>query len=100
MNDTALVRIGERAGDVAQNAYSLDEGQRRPSTHSLSKRRPFLVGHHEVEDSFGLPGIVHRNDVGMPEPRGDCNLLKKTLAAQSRRNVVANDFHGYIAVVL
>jgi hypothetical protein len=37
------------------------------------------VGHRVPNQSYGLPGVMHRQDVRVVEPRGEAYLAKKAV---------------------
>ena len=84
MDDAALMRVGERVGDVAQGAARLVDGQRAVIVQPLGEVVPRDVGHHEEDDVLHLVDGVDVDDVRMVELRG-----RLRFAQEARLDVAA-----------
>jgi hypothetical protein len=67
-----------------------------PVTQAL----PFDERHHIVQHPGRLSGVEQRENVGVGQLGGDLDLLQEALRSQRRRQVVAEDLDGDLAVVL
>ena len=77
MDDAALVRVGERVGDVAHGAPRFIHRQRAVIVHALGEVVARDVRHHEEDDAFGLVDGVDVDDVRMVELRGGFGLAQE-----------------------
>ena len=73
VHDAVLVRVGERLGDVAENADRRANRQRSRLKH-LAQRRALDEGHGIVGKAVRLARREHGDDVRMLEPRGELDL--------------------------
>ena len=73
VDHAALVRVGERVGDVAQRAARLVDRERAVIVQALGEVVARDVRHHEEDDALGFVDGVDVDDVRMVElGRGLC----------------------------
>ena len=87
VHDTALVRVGECAGNFAPNAHRLLHGQAVVGAEPLPHRVAFDVWHHVKELVVRLPRIVDGENVWMLKARGELDLAKKALSTERVREL-------------
>ena len=92
MHHAALVRIGERAGDVAQDAHRFRDRQ-RPPAQPYPEALALDVGHDVVRQAFEIAGGEHRHDVGLLERRGDPDLALEAGGGHRRGELRRKELH-------
>ena len=97
MDDAVLVRVGQRACDVAQHGDGVDDAQRFAASEPLAQRLACHVRHREVRQPVGLAGREHRHDVRMLELRRDEDLAVEALAVDPGREIWRQYFDDDIA---
>ena len=95
MDDAMLVRMGQRAGDLAGVAKN-DLGWQTASRYHIGQRLALHVFHHDVGDALGLADLVDGADVRMVEPRGVLGLAPEPRLGQ--RLVAGNDLDRNLPV--
>ena len=66
----------------------------------LSQRFALNVGHHVVEETLGLPGIVKRQNVRVIQSCRELYFAKKPVRAEGRREVRVEHFESDKPLVL
>src|SRR4051812_21399763 len=74
MDDALIVRVREGIGDLAQYADGLLDRHQPFPVHPLAKRLAGYERHHVIEQAIADAGGDHRQDVRMPQARGDPRL--------------------------
>ena len=98
MHNAVLVRVRERAGDIAQQAHDVDERKltlaREPSPERLAvDERHCIVG-----KPVDFPGRQQRHDVRMLQPRRQRDLPPKALDGHGVRELGRQHLHHDAAV--
>jgi hypothetical protein len=70
----------ERLGDASADPHSLLERQRALAGETLAQALAIHHRHRVPEESVGLAGVVHRQDVGVVEPGRGPDLAEEALA--------------------
>ena len=83
MGDTVLVRIGERACDVAEDPHGLTDAH-RPLTEPLAQRIAVHVRHREPGESVRVPRGEHGDDMRVLELRSEEDLAAEALDGDPR----------------
>jgi len=92
MHDAMVVRVGERARDVAQNAHRLGDRQRaapQPSAETLA----FDVGHRIVGQPIEVTRREHGDDVRLLQRRCDADLALEAGGGHRRRQLRREELH-------
>jgi len=100
MHDSLGVGVGQRVGDVPQDANRLGDGELALPGQPHPERRPLDVGHDVVEETVGDAGVVQRKDVGVLEVGDDGDFAEKPLGAEGGGKLGAEDLEGDAALVL
>jgi hypothetical protein len=95
MHDAALVRVGERARDVAQDSHSLGDGY-RPALHAVAQRVARDERHRVERHATGVARREQRDDVGLAQRCGELDLACEALAAHAGGHGVGQhlEHHG------
>ena len=99
VHDAALVRIHQRARDVAQNAHRFVL-RKRPARQSAAQRLAFDKRHRIVRRPVDLSGREHRHDVRLLQRGGELDLPLEPARAQRRRKLGREDFDDDLAAQL
>ena len=101
VHHAASVRVGERVGDVLQQAHAFARRQRAGARDTLREALALDEAHHERQHALAFLDGVHRHDVGMREARRDAGLPHEPLA-QHRigREGLRQHLDGHMAVEL
>ena len=92
MHHAALVRVGERLGDVAQNADHLGDRQ-RPVAQPCAQRLALHERHRVVGEALRLTRRVHRDDIRVLQCRDRLDLAFEALDADPLRELGREDLH-------
>ena len=99
VDDAALVRVLERAGDLPGEMQRLPPAERAAALHIHLERDPVDILHHEVFDVVRAADVVDRDDVVVGE-LGDRVRLREEAAAELLvlRHLRPHDLHGDLTV--
>ncbi len=100
VDDPPLVGIGQRLGHLAGEADRLVDRQLPLALEAGRERLALDHRHHVVEDAALGARIVHRQDVGVAEPRRDLDLAQEPLGAEGLGQLGAHHLDRHLAVVL
>ncbi len=97
MDNAALMRVGERRRDLAQQSHGLTQRELAVLGEPRAERLTLDERHREVRQTAGLAGGEQRHDVRVLEPRRERNLALETLDAHLPRHLGWEDFHHHVA---
>ena len=101
MHDALLVRVVERAGDLARDAERLVDRQLLVALEMLAQCLAFDVRHREPEMAVGgLAGVEHGEDVRMRERRGEADLAAEALGAKRGGEIRVENLERHLTAVL
>ncbi len=86
MHDAVLVRVGERARDVAEDAERLGDGERPPS-EPRTQALALHVRHRVVRQAVEVTRCEHGDDVRLLERRGHADLALEAAGGHGRREL-------------
>jgi hypothetical protein len=92
VHDAALVRVGERARHLAQEAHGLAEREFPLAHQSCAERLAAHEGHREIRQSFRVTGGEERHDVRMLEPCRQRDLAFEAFHAHLPRHLGGGTF--------
>ncbi len=95
-----LVRIVQRGGELARDVERRIDRELPLPGQPLPQRLALDVGHHVVEEAFGLARIVQREDVRVLELRRGLDLGEEALLAHHGRELGPEHLDRHPAVVL
>ena len=93
-----VVRVGERARDLAQHAHPVGDGKLTFTLESRAERFAVDERHREIGQPIALAGGKQRHDVRMLQPRGELDLSFEALDRYARRHLGRQDFDHHPAV--
>ena len=99
VDEVVAVRVGQRLGHLARDADRLRHGQLPFPVEAGTERLALDIRHDEEAQAVGLTGVVERNDVGVPEARGDADLALEALRSQCSREIGAQHLDRDGAIV-
>ncbi len=99
VNDTAPVRIVERARDLGRDAERVVDGKLLFSIQPVAQRFALDVRHDVEDGAVHLTRVEQRQDVRVLEVRSRADLGEKPLSPDDRCQLGAQDFDGDAAVV-
>ena len=73
-----LVGIGERGGDVIEDPDRARDGE-RPLVEHAAQALALHQLHRDVRGAAGFAGVVHLDDIGVPQARGRARVLQEEL---------------------
>ena len=94
------VRVIERLGHLAGDAYRLLHTELRLAVELVADRLPFDVRHHIEEEPVRGAAVEERQDVRMLQARGGLDLHQEALGAEHGGEFGLEDLHRHLAVVL
>ena len=94
MDDAVGVGVGERAGDIAQDADHFPGGE-RPALEPAAKTVAVHVGHAEPRQPAGIAGGEHRDHLGMLQLGGQKHLAPKPLDRDSGQQLRREHLHHH-----
>ncbi len=100
MDDALPMRVVEGRGDLPGYLQRFVQGELLLALELIAQRLALDVGHDVIEEAFGLPGVVERQNVGVTELRGDPDLAQEPLGPEYRRQLGAQNLHGDRTLVL
>src|SRR5262249_75264 len=74
MDDPAIVRVGQRSRDVAQNAHRLRDRERASGAEASPKALPLDERHRVERDAARFTRAEHGNDVRLLQRCGELDL--------------------------
>ena len=93
VHHAALVRVGERGGDVAQEPDRLGDRQLAVTVQPGAERFAVHERHREVREARRLAGGEQRDDVRMLKLRGELDLAAEPVDAHARRELGQKHLH-------
>jgi hypothetical protein len=93
VHDATLVRIAQRAADIAQDAHGLRNGKRSDAREPAAERFPFHERHCVVGDAICLAGGEHRDDLRLLEARGELDLALEAVDVDARQQIGRQHLH-------
>jgi hypothetical protein len=97
VHHTAFVRVGQRAGDVAQNADHFRNRQRATATQSCAQRFALDERHRVIRNAVDLTRCEERNDLRLLEARGQLNLTSEPVDVHAGHEIGVQHFHHHLA---
>ena len=85
VDDAVVVRVVERAGDLARDAQRVGHRQLPLAVEPVAQGLALDERHREPELAVGLARVEHGEDVRMLQPRGEPDLALEALGAQRWR---------------
>src|SRR5688572_25914812 len=98
MNDTALVRVGERVDDIQEDAEHFTRTEPRAVGERVLERLTLDEGHRVIEEPFGITGRQQWDDVRVLQLRGELDLATESVAVDAGSEVGGEDFDDDLAV--
>jgi len=100
VHHAVAVRVAQRVGHLARDPQRVLERKLRLAVE-LRAERPALDERHDVvEEPAGLPRVVHGQDMGMGERRGQVDLAEEALGAERGSRIRPDDLDRHLAAVL
>ncbi len=96
VHDAVLVRVRERARDVAQDAHRLGDRQ-RPAAQPRAQALALDERHRVVGQPVEVAGREHRDDVRLLERRGDADLALEPRRGHRRGELGREHLHDDLA---
>jgi hypothetical protein len=93
------VRVCERVGDLAQQADGFGDRELTLASQPGAQRFALDVWHDVVEETGGVAGVEHGEDVGMLQPGRDLDLAGEPLGTEGRRELGAEHLDRHLAAV-
>ena len=93
MHHPVLVRVGQRARDLAENPHALAHRKLAPPREPDPERLPLHERHREVRDRVHLAGREQRHDVRVLEPGRNRDLAPEPLGRDAGRHLGRQDLH-------
>jgi len=100
VDHAVAVGFGERIGDVAEDPHRVADGQLARLGQLVAKGEAVDVGHDVEEQPIGGARVVQRQDVGVLQRGRHLDLAEEALFAERGGELLAQDLHGDLAVVL
>ena len=97
MHDAARVRVGERVGDILEDAHGVAHGQLALAGETRAQRLALDERHRVVEDVAFAARREQRHDVRMLQRRGELDLAVEAVDADLRRQLGRQDFDDDLA---
>jgi hypothetical protein len=93
VHHAAAVRVPERVGHLAQHADRLADRELTQPREAGAEALPLDERHRVVEQPVALPRGEQRDDVRVPELRGERDLAPEPLGVDGRRRVRRQHLH-------
>ena len=93
MDDPALVRVGERTGNISKHAHGLDDAHCAAASDPRPERLAFDERHHEIWSAGHLARAQHRHDMRMLQPRYHEDLSAEALGIDVRHELGREHLH-------